>query len=331
MQKYLMCVVGILLLWQAIVNVQAQEILTVPASKTLPLLDGQIDSEEWKDAQYYQLPVSRGSIEVWLKHVELIDSNRAGFCQVYPNNPDYQVPCGRQLLLGFRAAGLRNVDIYLGEGDDGLYGSGSDDRQLVGMQEDAKCFRFISDRSCRGIGGEPDSSDSFSDFFASAALAVANDDAEGESCPYCREYFGKVEGCPEPACTPWNPNDCWRCHPNNTARCVWSSNPLLTVAALPGSRRVPIDGYYLRNGRSAWWHTGVRELVNFMAFFAQEHGEAEFMIPFIGLEGISSSDLSDLNINPGDVVGIHLLTSLGEYPSDSSRWLAKTWGQLRLE
>ena len=307
----------------------AREILEVPASKVLPLLDGSVQHEEWSDAQYYLLDTSRGLLEVWLKHVEL-EPNKSGQCTIYPENPDHVVACGKQLFMAFRAVEkgvslLRNVDVYFDEGFDRKFGSGSGDGLLISQQEDVKLFLGHVRACVRGPGN------SFEDFIKTEPF-LKLEVSDESTCPYCHAHFGKVEGCPEPSCTPWNPHECWRCHPEDIGLCVWSSDPSLHIEALEGARRVPLDGYFysIAGIFPDWRATSLEDMVHFIAFFREDLGEAEFMIPFVGKEG-EPFDQSDLNVQAGDLPGVYFETSVGIYPVGSSKFNSPTWARLRLK
>ena len=112
---------------------------------------------------------------------------------------------------------------------------------------------------------------------------------------------------------------------------MWSSDPSLQIEALEGARRVPLDGYFaLVGGRPAWRSSSLDDLVHFIAFFREDLGEAEFMIPLVGKEGAGLADLSDLNVQVGNLPGVHFQTSVGIYPIGSSKWVPTTWARLRL-
>jgi hypothetical protein len=290
--------------------------LSAPHSSVLPLLDGVVEGDEgWADAAVHELRVTGGVIRLMLKTYTLTPQNAGeSQCTLYANNPTFQVPCGDYLLLGAIGLQWSATDAPLGywelridEGHNTLRGSGPYDNQLRYGQDDIKWELGLIDISC------------------------------GQTqCPYCREVFGKSEGCPKPACAPWAPEDCWRCADNYTEidgnYCQWSSDPSQTATALLGSRPVPLDGFFLSATSTA--STSKPEEVNYLLYRNHYGTQLEQAIPFHGLdiekcpEGHRCDDLSDLFIEAGDTFGVRLDTSMGVFPMESGRWNPTQWARI---
>ena len=278
------------------------------------MLDGVIEFGEWSDASAYELELEDGTQTLHLKHYDL-GGGLEGECSIYEDNPSYTLPCGRYLMIAASGSGTGYLYLWLDEGDDGAWGSGSGDQQLVDHQEDWK--ELVS-----------------GDYHWSV---------------HCHEYWGLSEGCPEPYCRPWDDADCWRCSANHDGGvagddCVWSDDPGQVTATLSGDRQRMADGFFQEWPEigESWFLIGqalpeLRATINMLGFFSADYDQAELFIPFEGLDLDDNAscepepcDLSDAVFEPGDVLGLRLITSLGTCPADADLWDASTWTSLTL-
>jgi hypothetical protein len=188
----------------------------------------------------------------------------------------------------------RNLTLYFDEGNDGSRGSGSFDGVFTRGQEDSK--------------------------------KLSQDLYHGNEAFPCKEIFGYTEGCPEPACSPTQQNECWKCpsdwdvFPNF---CYWTNDSSLRTPSIAGTRTDYIDGYYGLNPITSWIYQGKDALfptVDGQAYShlseSGEYSEFEFAIPLMGTEVSVPQhpwqDLSDLTIQFGDTIAFGFFYSFSQ-------------------
>lgn len=284
----------------------------VAATATLaPRLDGALTEAEWAEASHYTLDQGSATLDLYLAVTALrpAPGDPGVDCILYPENPAYRIPCGDYLWVGARAGALSSLKVYLDEGDDGAHGSGSGDGVLTDVQEDAKEVNFGQLTNL-----------------------------------YCDTAFGKVEGCPAPACVPWSGEACWQCVPSfegstSGESCQWSGDTQVTTPAIGGPKTQSLDGYYMGPGAvEGFTFAGSGSAAHLADFGYLAYGDLaatqwELLLPFRGLEegdGAVGYDRSDARFTHGDVLNLLLYTPSGPYPRGGDRSDVSTWIPLQI-
>lgn len=280
--------------------------LTKP-SNINPIIDGNIEGGEVADAFHQTITGSNsGTFDVYSKTVVV-------------NN-------ARQIYLGMKiqhSTILPNtakwVTLYFDEGNDGSFGSGSKDNQLIVNQEDLK-------EISNGGGGLS-----------------------------CQNFFGIVEGCPTPSCTPQNQQNCWQCQQNYTVYGpnLWTGSTCIntgtqtTQNALNSNKTNILDGFWNTSSYGTGWYAGSvfsnYNFVNYFAYKKEYNGylDVEFLLPWAGVDKLANphnvfEDSSDINVNHGNILGLGIRVLLGAsqetvLPSTLDRFIPTTYADLEIK
>ena len=288
-----------------------------PEGSIKPFIDGNINQEEWSDANFYEvsthnIQTNQGEIiNMYFKTFKLdqgIDE-----CILYDSNPEYKIPCGEYLFIGLiypsQQGFINRFEFIFDEGNDSERGSGSKDEELLLFQEDLKSVR------------------------------VRHFDAPNE---YCHTSYGVTSGCPELQCMPWNQENCWKCANNfelgiSGNFCVLlnnSNNNTIISDTIPHTHVNYGDGS-INNGSSGgpgfgWISYGpivlgtypyLNHMHSFFGLINNEFNSAELIIPLIGGDFLEDenggnsnnpldNDLSDLTVNKNDEIGFKFYIEL---------------------
>ena len=277
-------------------NSSTRGVLLAPYSDRVPSIDGKIEEDEWKDAQVYEFDIGGRIATLFLKHVELQPINGTKECLLYPNNPDYRVPCGpyrRSLVLGLTGASFL-PHLYFDEGDDGGRGSGRRDFVLTSNQEDKKDWPMYH----------------------------RTDVITGESIPSCDHIFGRVTGCDMPddtvGCSPWLPAElsCWTCDRSSRPMCRWSEDKSITATPTLLDIFLPGDSSFLGSG----W---IGNNLAYTAQYGDYSKDVEYIIPFYGDDLCERPNCSNVHFDLGDEIGFGME---GIYPPSVRPFNPHTWG-----